>query len=151
MSDNQTKEPKIKGGSFVIDNPDMQRILTPEDFTEEHRMIGETVRDFIDGEVVPHDEELEKLNYEMTVDLLRKAGELGLLGADVPEPFGGIGLDKVSSTIINEALAKGSSFAPPSGLMSGSVHCRSCSSAPPSRNRSTCRIYRPALKSPLIA
>ncbi|WP_145040356.1 acyl-CoA dehydrogenase family protein [Paenibacillus sp. Y412MC10] len=111
MSDNQTKEPKIKGGSFVIDNPDMQRLLTPEDFTEEHRMIGETVRDFIDGEVVPHDEELEKLNYEMTVDLLRKAGELGLLGADVPEPFGGIGLDKVSSTIINENLAKGSSFA----------------------------------------
>ncbi|WP_211747751.1 acyl-CoA dehydrogenase family protein [Paenibacillus sp. Marseille-Q4541] len=111
MSDNQTKEPRIKGGSFIIDNLDVNRIVTPEDFTEEHRMIGETVRDFIDGEVVPRDEELEKLNYELTVELLRKAGDLGLLGADVPEAFGGIGLDKVSSTIINESLAKGSGFA----------------------------------------
>lgn len=111
MSENQTKQPKIVGGGFVIDNPDLDRILTPEDFTEEHRMIGETVRDFIEGEVVPKDEHIEKLDYELTVDLLRKAGELGLLGADVPEEFGGIGLDKVSSTIINESLAKGSSFA----------------------------------------
>ncbi|WDH84785.1 acyl-CoA dehydrogenase family protein [Paenibacillus urinalis] len=111
MSDNQTKEPKIKGGSFVIEKADLDRILTPEDFTEEHRMIAETVRDFIDGEVVTRDEEIEKLNYDLTVELLRKAGDLGLLGADVPEEFGGIGLDKVSSTIISESLAKGSSFA----------------------------------------
>ncbi|MCM3782616.1 acyl-CoA dehydrogenase family protein [Neobacillus mesonae] len=111
MSDNQTKEPKIVGGSFVIDQVDQNRVLTPEDFTEEHRMIAETVRDFIDGEVVTRDEEIEKLNYELTVELLRKAGDLGLLGADVPEEFGGIGLDKVSSSIISESLAKGSSFA----------------------------------------
>lgn len=111
MSDNQTKEPKIKGGSFVIEKADLDRILTPEDFTEEHRMIAETVRDFIDGEVVTRDEEIEKLNYDLTVELLQKAGDLGLLGADVPEEFGGIGLDKVSSTIISESLAKGSSFA----------------------------------------
>ncbi|WP_106769333.1 acyl-CoA dehydrogenase family protein [Paenibacillus faecalis] len=111
MSENQTKQAKIVGGGFVIDNPELDRVLTPEDFTEEHRMIGETVLDFIDGEVMPKDEEIEKLDYELTVDLLRKAGELGLLGADVPEEFGGVGLDKVSSTIINESLAKGSSFA----------------------------------------
>ncbi|HZG77535.1 MAG TPA: acyl-CoA dehydrogenase family protein, partial [Paenibacillus sp.] len=61
--------------------------------------------------VLPHDEEIEKLNYELTVKLMRKAGELGLLGADVPEPYGGLGLDKVSSTIINEHLARASSFA----------------------------------------
>lgn len=111
MSDNHTKEPRIQGGSFIIDQIDVSRIVTPEDFTEEHRMIGETVRDFIDGEIIPRDEELEKLNYDLTVELLRKAGELGLLGADVPEAYGGMGLDKVSSTIINESLAKGSSFA----------------------------------------
>lgn len=111
MSENQTKQPKIVGGGFVIEDMELERVLTPEDFTEEHRMIGETVRDFIEGEVVPRDEEIEKLDYELTVELLRKAGELGLLGADVPEAFGGIGLDKVSSTIINESLAKGSSFA----------------------------------------
>lgn len=111
MGEHQTKQPKIIGGGFVIDNPDLHRILTPEDFTEEHRMIAETVRDFIEGEVIPQDEQIEKLDYELTVDLLRKAGDLGLLGADVPEEFGGVGLDKVSSTIINEALAKGSSYA----------------------------------------
>lgn len=111
MTDNQTKEPKIKGGSFIVDNVDVNRIVTPEDFTGEHRMIGETVRDFIDGEVIPSDEELEKLNYELTVELLQKAGELGLLGADVPEIFGGIGLDKVSSTIITEYFAKSSGLA----------------------------------------
>lgn len=111
MADNQTKEPKIRGGSFIIDNVDVNRIVTPEDFTEEHRMIGETVRDFIDGEVIPKDEELEKLNYDLTVELLQKAGELGLLGADVPETFGGIGLDKVSSAIITEYFAKSSGFA----------------------------------------
>ncbi|MGG1879112.1 acyl-CoA dehydrogenase family protein [Paenibacillus cisolokensis] len=111
MSDNQTKEPKIKGGSFVIETPELERVMTPEDFTDEHRMIAETVRDFVDGEIMPRDEEIEKLDYELTVELLRKSGELGLLGADVPEAFGGVGLDKVSSTIINETLARGSSFA----------------------------------------
>ena len=85
--------------------------LSPEDFTEEHRMIAETTADFIAGEVAPHDEEIEKLNYELTVKLMRKAGELGLLGADVPEAYGGLGLDKVGSTLINERLTKGSAFA----------------------------------------
>jgi alkylation response protein AidB-like acyl-CoA dehydrogenase len=102
---------KTIGGSFIIEDIDANRIFTPEDFTEEHRMIGQTTADFVEGEVAPHDEEVEKLSYELTVDLLRKAGELGLLGADIPEAYGGIGLDKVSSTLINEKLTKASSFA----------------------------------------
>lgn len=102
---------KVLGGSFMIEDVDYQGIVTPEDFTEEHRMIAETTADFIAGEVAPHDEEIEKLNYDLTVQLMRKAGELGLLGADVPEAYGGLGLDKVSSTLINERLTKGSAFA----------------------------------------
>ncbi|WP_284640023.1 acyl-CoA dehydrogenase family protein [Paenibacillus silviterrae] len=102
---------KTIGGSFIIDDIDHNRIVTPEDFTEEHRMIAQTTEDFVAGDVAPHDEELEKLNYELTVTLLRKAGELGLLGADVPEAYGGIGLDKISSTLIGEKLTKASSFA----------------------------------------
>lgn len=102
---------KIVGGSFVIEDLEPDQILTPEDFTEEQRMFAETTRDFIDTEVIPHDEEIEKLNYDLTVKLLRKAGEVGLLGAEVPEEFGGLGLDKVSATLINESLARGSSFA----------------------------------------
>lgn len=102
---------KTIGGSFIIEDIGFELVVTPEDFTEEHRMIGQTTEDFVAGEVAPHDEQIEKLDYRLTVDLLRKAGELGLLGADVPETYGGIGLDKVSSTLINEKLSKASSFA----------------------------------------
>ncbi|MCY7485642.1 acyl-CoA dehydrogenase family protein [Paenibacillus alvei] len=104
-------EQKIKGGSFVIDDITPDAIITPEDFTEEQRMMVDTTRDFVEGEVLPHDEELEKLNYDLTVKLMRKAGEIGLLGADIPEEYGGLGLDKVSSTLIGETLTKASGFA----------------------------------------
>ncbi|MET3848973.1 acyl-CoA dehydrogenase family protein [Paenibacillus sp. OAE614] len=102
---------KVIGGSYIIEDTDFHSIVTPEDFTEEHRMIAETTEDFVSGEVVPHDEAIEKLNYELTVEKMRKAGELGLLGADVPEAYGGLGLDKVSSTLISERLTKASAFA----------------------------------------
>ncbi|WP_145945799.1 acyl-CoA dehydrogenase family protein [Paenibacillus sp. Y412MC10] len=102
---------KVIGGSYIIEDTDFHNMVTPEDFTEEHRMIAETTEDFVAGEVVPHDEAIEKLNYELTVEKMRKAGELGLLGADVPEAYGGLGLDKVSSTLISERLTKASAFA----------------------------------------
>ncbi|MCP3772687.1 acyl-CoA dehydrogenase family protein [Paenibacillus sp. MZ04-78.2] len=102
---------KVVGGSFIIEDIDFTRVATPEDFTEEHRMIAQTTEDFVAGDVAPHDEEIEKLSYELSVKMLRKAGELGLLGADVPEAYGGLGLDKVGSTLINERLTKASAFA----------------------------------------
>lgn len=74
-------------------------------------MIAETTEDFVAEEVLPWDEEIEQLDYELTVKLLRKAGEVGLLSAEVPEEYGGMGLDKVSATLINERLTKASSFA----------------------------------------
>jgi len=102
---------RIVGGGFVIEQLSCDAVVTPEDFTEEQRMIASTTDDFVDKDVLPHDEALEKLDYELTVKLLRQAGEVGLLGADVPEDFGGLGLDKVSSTLIGERLARASSFA----------------------------------------
>ncbi|RED56271.1 acyl-CoA dehydrogenase family protein [Cohnella lupini] len=99
------------GGSFIIDDIDFLSIVTPDEWTEEQRMIAEMTSDFVEGEIVPVDEELEKLDYELTVKLMRKAGEVGLLGADVPEAYEGLGLDKVSSTLISERLSKASSFA----------------------------------------
>ncbi|GIP38861.1 putative acyl-CoA dehydrogenase [Paenibacillus sp. J31TS4] len=102
---------KVLGGSFVIADPDYRTIVTPDELTEEQRMIAETTADFVEGDVLPVDEELEKLDYELTVKLMKQAGELGLLGADVPEAYDGLGLDKVSSTLISERLAKASSFA----------------------------------------
>ncbi len=100
-----------KGGSFVLDEVEPVDIVTPEDFTEEQRMIAQMTEDFIAAEVAPHDEAIEKLNYELTVQKLRQAGDAGLLGADVPEAYGGLGLDKVSTTLIGERFAKASSFA----------------------------------------
>ncbi|MCM2677549.1 acyl-CoA dehydrogenase family protein [Alkalicoccobacillus plakortidis] len=101
----------VTGGSFIIEEVDYASVVTPDHLTDEQRMIADTTRDFVEGEVTPHDEQLEKLDYELTVDLIRKAGDLGLLGADVPEMYDGLELDKVSSTLINERLAKASSFA----------------------------------------
>jgi alkylation response protein AidB-like acyl-CoA dehydrogenase len=98
------------GGSFIIEDTDFRSITTPEDLTEEQRMIGEATKHFIEHDVLVHDEALEKLDYKLTVDLLRRAGELGILGADVPEAYGGLGLDKISTTLISEKLARGSSF-----------------------------------------
>jgi len=100
-----------RGGSFILDEIDPADIVTPEDFTEEQRMIARMTEDFIAAEIAPHDEAIEKLNYELTLRKLRQAGEVGLLGADVPEAYGGLGLDKVSTTLIGERFAKASSFA----------------------------------------
>lgn len=101
----------IKGGSFLIDNINPEDIFTPEDFTDEHIMIAKTTWDFIEGEVLPHVEEMEEKDFDLVVKLLKDAGELGLLGADVPEEYGGIGLDKISSSLITENIAKAGSFA----------------------------------------
>ncbi|MCD1257508.1 acyl-CoA dehydrogenase family protein [Paenibacillus athensensis] len=102
---------KIVGGSFVFADMEPGAVTTPEDLTAEQRLMAETTRQFVDAEVLPHDERLEGLDYELTVSLMRKAGELGLLGADVPDAYGGLGLDKISSTLISETLASASSFA----------------------------------------
>ncbi len=102
---------RAAGGSFTLGRANPLEIASPEDFNEEQRMFAAVTRDFVEQDVLPHDEELERLAYELTVSLMRKAGELGLLGADVPEAFGGLGLDKVSSTLISETLSKASSFA----------------------------------------
>lgn len=102
---------KVRGGSFLVGPVDPEAVFTPEDFTEEHRMIAKTTYDFCVNEVAPRDEEIEAQNFELTVQLLRKAGELGLLGADIPEAYGGLELDKISSTLITENVTYGGAFA----------------------------------------
>ena len=106
-----TTATKVIGGSYIIEDVDFQSIVTPEDFSDEHRMIAETTEQFIAGEVVPHDEAIEKLNYDLTVELMQKAGELGLIGVEVPEEYGGLGLDKISATLVSEKMTKASAFA----------------------------------------
>ncbi|RAK18615.1 alkylation response protein AidB-like acyl-CoA dehydrogenase [Anoxybacillus vitaminiphilus] len=100
----------IKGGSFLIEDVPCERVFTPEDFTDEHKMIAKTTEEFVVNEVVPQLEHLENHEFDRSVILLKEAGELGLLGADVPEEYGGLGLDKVSSALIAEKMARAGGF-----------------------------------------
>ncbi|KUP05152.1 acyl-CoA dehydrogenase [Bacillus coahuilensis p1.1.43] len=100
----------VKGGSFLIEDVTYDQVFTPEDYTDEHKMIAKTTEDYVVKEVLPVVENLENHEFEHSVRLLKEAGELGLLGADVPEEFGGIGLDKVSSALIAEKMSRAGGF-----------------------------------------
>lgn len=99
-----------KGGSFIIEQSQPEDIYIPEEFTEEHKMIQDTVSKFVENDVKPKFEELEKLDYDLTVSLMKAAGELGLLGVDISDEYGGVGMDKISATIVSEELGKAGSF-----------------------------------------
>ncbi|MCV9886818.1 acyl-CoA dehydrogenase family protein [Metabacillus halosaccharovorans] len=100
----------IKGGSFLIEDISYDRMFTPEDFTDEQKLIAKTTEDFTVNEVLPHLEDIENHQFVKSVKLLKQAGELGLLGADVPEEYGGFGLDKISSALITEKISRAGSF-----------------------------------------
>src|SRR4030095_3428824 len=106
--DTQMEKENMRGGEFLIE--DTTEIFTPEDFTEEQRMIGDTTREFIDNEVQPNLEAMEKHAWEIARDLVKKAGDLGLLGATIPEEYGGLGLDQTTSVIIAETVGRGGGF-----------------------------------------
>lgn len=100
-----------KGAAYLLEETNPADIFTPEDFTKEHLMIADTTRSFIEREVLPNQEKLEHQDWDLTVRLLRIAGDLGLLAADIPEAYEGLGADKVSSALITEYLTRGGSFA----------------------------------------
>ncbi len=109
----------IKGGSFLIEERTPEEIFTPEDFTEEHRMIADTTRQFVDNEVNPHIDELEKHDWKLSRELVRQAADLGLIGANIPEEYGGLGLDQTSGALIGENIGRNASFATTLGAESG--------------------------------
>lgn len=100
-----------KGGAFLLETINPGDVFTPEDLTEEHRLIAQTVTDFVEKEVIPHDEEIEAQKEGLMRSLLEKAGELGLLSADIPEEYGGSDLGKIASMLITENIAAAGSFA----------------------------------------
>lgn len=100
----------IKGGSFLIEELEAERIFTPEDFTDEQKMIAKTTEEFVENEVLPVVEHIENHEFEHSVRLLKAAGELGLLAADVPEEYEGLALDKLSSALITEKMAVAGGF-----------------------------------------
>ncbi len=100
-----------RGGAFLVEELHSQEVFTPEDFTEEHRQIAKTAAEFTLNEVMPAADEIEAKNFEVTRGLLQRAGELGLMAVDVPEAYGGLEMDKVSSALVTESMSMLASFA----------------------------------------
>jgi alkylation response protein AidB-like acyl-CoA dehydrogenase len=109
----------IQGGSFLIDEILPEDAFVPEDFTEEQRMIAETAQQFMETEVVPRIEAIERKEEGVNEELLRKAAEIGLVAAGLPEQYGGSGLDQISVAIIADKSGLYGSFATTFGAHAG--------------------------------
>src|SRR5215468_6398154 len=101
----------IKGGGFLAENLAPDEIFTPEDITDDQHMFARTAEEFLRKEVIPLEDEIHAKDWSVTRDLMKKAGELGLLSIDIPEQYGGLGLHKVSSAVVGEQFALQASFA----------------------------------------
>jgi alkylation response protein AidB-like acyl-CoA dehydrogenase len=109
-----------RGGAFLITSCRPEDVFTPADFSDDQRLIGQTAEEFVQKEVMPAIPELEAHKDEqLMAQMLKKAGEIGLLGGGIPEAYGGSGLDKISAAILAEKLAGYGSFAVSHGGHSG--------------------------------
>jgi alkylation response protein AidB-like acyl-CoA dehydrogenase len=99
-----------KGGSFLLEDMPPSEVFTPEDFSDEHEMIANTTDRFVKNEVLTNAEQIEQKDWDLTRKLMRKAGELGLLGADIEEEYGGSHLDAIASLLITEHSSLSGSF-----------------------------------------
>jgi alkylation response protein AidB-like acyl-CoA dehydrogenase len=107
-----------RGGSWLIEDA-TEPIFTPERLSDEHRLIRQTTDELITTEVLPKLEQLEQKDWALARALVRRCGELGLLGTDVPEAYGGVELDKASSIVVGEAIGRSASFATTFGAQTG--------------------------------
>src|SRR5450755_973213 len=101
---------RIPGGSFLISDATPADCFFPEDFTDEQRQIAQTTHDFAMNEVLPASDAIEAKDFAVTRRLIREASDLGLTSTDIPEEYGGLEMDKVTSAIIAENIAKQGSF-----------------------------------------
>ncbi len=109
----------IKGGSFLIESRSPQEIFTPEDVSDQHRLIRQTAREFAEQEILPRVHEIEEKKPGLLRELLKKAAEVGLCATDVPQRYGGLELDKISSVIVSEEMACDGSWAATLGAQAG--------------------------------
>ena len=107
-----------KGAAWLLEPGDAASVLTPERLSDEHRLIAQTAREFAEKEVVPGIDRLEKKDWAFARQLLQRAGELGLLGVDAPEEFGGVGLDKAAALVVSSHTAGSASFSAAFGAQS---------------------------------
>ena len=110
MSVTATPVRKVSGGSFLIEERTPDEVFFPEDFTEQHLLIAQTAEEFANKEIVAGVEKMENKDFSVNRALLKKAGELGLSGVDIPEQYGGMEMDKVTSAIIADRIAKYGGF-----------------------------------------
>jgi alkylation response protein AidB-like acyl-CoA dehydrogenase len=110
---------KVSGGSFLLESRQPEEVFTPEDFTEQHQLIGQTAEEFAMNEIVPNIEKIEHKDFSVSRELLKKAGELGLSGVEIPEAYGGLEMDKVTAAVIADHIAKYAGFATTWGAHSG--------------------------------
>src|ERR1700723_4114398 len=110
---------KVSGGSFLLESRRPDEVFTPEDFTEQHQLIGQTAEEFAVNEILPNAEKIEHKDFSISRELLKKAGELGLSGVEIPEAYGGLEMDKVTSAVIADHIAKYAGFATTWGAHSG--------------------------------
>src|ERR1700723_1579759 len=102
---------KVSGGSFLLESRRPDEVFTPEDFTEQHQLIGQTAEEFAVNEILPNIEKIEHKDFSVTRDLLKKAGDLGLSSVEIPEAYGGLEMDKVTAAVIADHIAKYAGFA----------------------------------------
>jgi alkylation response protein AidB-like acyl-CoA dehydrogenase len=113
-----TKIP-AKGGSFLLEFPAPQDVFTPADLSDDQKLVGQTAEEFVLKEVLPLAKELENKKPGLMAELVRKGGELGLMGGGVPEEYGGAGLDKIATTVLTEKLSIYGGFAVTHGAHAG--------------------------------
>jgi alkylation response protein AidB-like acyl-CoA dehydrogenase len=110
---------KISGGSFLLEERQTADVFTPEDFSDQQQMIGQTTEEFAVNEILPQAEKIEHKDFSISRALLKKAGDLGLSGVEIPEAYGGLEMDKVTAAIIADNIAKYAGFATTWGAHSG--------------------------------
>ena len=106
-----------KGGSFMVEKVGSRKVFTPEDFNDEQKAMAETARKFLENEMLPKKEEIDHKKPGLLVEIMKKAGEVGLLMVSIPQEYGGLGMDKKTFVLVGEVLAP-----EPSVFVSMSAH-----------------------------
>src|SRR5260370_37921993 len=114
-----TTKPRVRGGSFLIERRTPDEVFTPEDLSDQHRLIAQTAEEFVTKEVLPRVKEIEDKKPGLLRELLKKASDLGLTALDVPQKYGGLELDKISSIVVTEKMACNGSWAATIGAQAG--------------------------------
>ncbi|VVV00203.1 acyl-CoA dehydrogenase family protein [Mesonia oceanica] len=105
MSDTTEQKDILRGGQFLVKETSCDDVFTPEDFNEEQKMMRDSVKEFVDREIIPHKERFEKKDYALTEEIMQKAGELGFLGVAVPEEYDGLGMGFVSTMLVCDYIS----------------------------------------------